>query len=361
MSEMNNITTENYLYENTNNINYELYRLTCLMEGKKPLDEQGWRSIIQKGAQYADDILKKGKKFFSKTDDVAGKLKTKGPYAATDDLIDAVGKTGNRYQAARAYMKKPKWNWYQDIGKSAGAVVNPFSKASKGSVMNLVKYMTKLTPVPVGRLMTVARNLGLGPALLVLGEAFLRKYMALVLIFTVVRFVLQLIEEVGIKSISQLNRYLKIPEYEASPVGDYLIPNLIHNFVKSGYLPDALWIAPGWLTLPYIYQTAKGLFLKDKGDWADNIVHAHDVTYGEINNMIGISNTIPSDLLSEFPSSERGKVKMDDNGGVYWDEPKYKIASIGGSGGIGNVSFSSPEYIMLIPGDGWYKIEDIDF
>jgi hypothetical protein len=261
-----------------------------------------------------------------------------------------------------------KWSWFSGYGTKlpeAARLISPFKKSKPGDFKEIIKYLTRLTPIPPQRSWQIYKNLGLGPLAYSWGVTALKRYIGLCYAFTVIRFVMQVIEEAtGLEALKKVNEFFDIPEYESTP-GDNPIANIFYNIARSSYFPSAFWVAPGFITLPYVLSVFNWVFktsTKKNSDFREYVIDSHNRVGSEIDKSIGLSNTNqpPQDLLNLFPPSEQKNVKLNEMG-CYWKDPKYKITNLGGSKGIGSISFGEPDYIMLIPGDGWYNIKDIDF
>jgi len=57
--------------------------------------------------------------------------------------------------------------------------------------------------------------------------------------------------------------------------------------------------------------------------------------------------SIPDDLIAVFPDSKLDQIKVDETGGYYWGDPKYKIQQ----------NPTTNKWEVLNPGDGWYVID----
>lgn len=348
---------------------YNTSTKTIIFEYNQELDEQlnllknVWGGL-KRGASKIPGVKTTGKSL----DD----LKNAKSLSPEFSSVKATTKYG---AAAEVAAKDFNWSWFSGYGTKlpeAGRVLNPFKKSKPGDIKALLKYGTRLTPIPAKTSWQIYKNLGLGPLAYAWGVGALKRYIGLVYAFTLVRFVLMMGHEIskgpdnpdGNEVLRRINEFFGIPEYDGDSL--YNPIDWLTNIAKSSYFPRAFWVAPGFVTLPYVKASLEWAFsssLKGEQHFLEYVSDAHNRMGSEIDNAIGLSNgnKPPADLLNQFPSSERKNVKIDQRGGLYYKDPKYRIVNIGGSKGIGSISFGDPKYIMLIPGDGWYLIKDIDF
>jgi hypothetical protein len=334
---------------------YNTSTKTIIFEHNQELDEQlsALRSLF--------NGLKQGVKTTGKSLDDLKNAKSLSPEFSS---VNATTKYG---VATKVAAKDFRWNWFSGYGTKlpeAGRLLNPFKNSKPGDVKTIIKYLTRLTPIPAKTSWQIYKNLGLGPLAYAWGVGTLKRYIGLCYAFTVIRFVMQVVQEAtGNEALKKINEFFGIPEYEGTS-SDNPFANILHNVAKSSYFPNAFWVAPGFMVLPYVLSAFNWVFKTStkKEDGREYIIDSHNRVGTEINDIIGLTNssTPPSELVNEFPPSERKNVKMSENG-CYWKDPKYKIANLGGSQGLGSVSFGDPVYVILIPGDGWYEIKDIEF
>ena len=150
--------------------------------------------------------------------------------------------------AAEIAAKDFNWSWFSGYGTKlpeAGRVLNPFKKSKPGDIKALLKYGTRLTPIPAKTSWQIYKNLGLGPLAYAWGVGALKRYIGLVYAFTLVRFVLMMGHEIskgpdnpdGSEVLRRINEFFGIPEYDGDSL--YNPVDWLTNIAKSSYFPRA--------------------------------------------------------------------------------------------------------------------------
>ena len=242
-------------------------------------------------------------------------------------------------------------------------VVSPFNRATSAEVNSVKKYLTRVSPVPNGAVNAIRKELGLGPAIFAFSYGLFLRYLSLVLVLTWCRLIISIITMGTPEEVKEwFDENLGIQPWESAD-SDTWVTNVLKNFGKSMYFPDVAFTVPGYVILPYVYA-AIDWCLRDapkQNNPVDYIIGVHDRAKSGIMSIVGMTQKIPQNLLEQFPQSERDNVKMDGSS-IYWSTPEYPITNFGGgkSNSI-NLNPSPDDYAILIPGDGWYRIKDVDF
>jgi len=239
----------------------------------------------------------------------------------------------------------------------------PGVKSLPGDSKTIWKYLTRVSPVPNGAVKEIFKSAGLGPAIAAFGWGLFLRWAALALLLTWCRFLISVLSSLLPEQIAEwVETNLGIKEFEFTST-DTIFTNLMTNFVNSVYMPDVFFTVPGYVILPYIYAAIKWATVGSarSQEPVQYILNVHDRIESGIKSIVGMTKKIPQDLIDQFPPSQRGNIRMNDTS-IYWKTPDHPIENFAESN-VGKINLTSKpdDYAILIPGDGWYRIKDVDF
>lgn len=277
---------------------------------------------------------------------------------------------GRGYKAAfkRVNQELP-FNWMNPIKPLPNNVpIGEFRRLVSGKKLpgdskTMWNYLFRISPVPNGAVKEILKTAGLGPAIAAFGWGLFLRWAALAILITACRFIICIFASLAPEQIAEwIEKNLGIKEFEFTST-DTIFTNIMTNFVNSAYMPDVFFTVPGYIILPYIYAAIKwGTVGSARSqDFVQYVLNVHDRVESGIKSIVGMTKKIPQDLIDQFPPSERGNIKMNDTS-IYWKTPDYPIENFAESN-VGKINLTSKpdDYAILIPGDGWYRIKDVNF
>lgn len=351
---------------------YNTSTKTIIFEYNQELDEQ-WTALknLFRGGKSA---VRTGGKAATKAN-VAGKVTSSAKNTANtlDDLLSRGKITADEYKilggqgAAAADDIILKYRTAMSRGWKTALPTPKFHRIiTRRQWPEGVWRWFRGMPLPKGEFKAIRQSLGLGPAMMAVGTGLIKQYIVLCIWLTVFRTLSQLIEHWGLTSWGAVNRIFGIEKYETSPWGGGWVGDLFYNIVfRSSYAPNLFILLRGWKAVPYFLTHSEEVFDRinsigsfgfgatdtqtaEEAFGVDGLSDAESMLENDRTNIVNLTNTIPEDLLEKIPSSQRNKVKMNQDI-VYFGSPEYEIRKV------------NNQYIMLIPGDGWYRVQDLNY
>jgi len=138
-------------------------------------------------------------------------------------------------------------------------------------------------------------------------------------------------------------------------IGQRIFDDVIESYNEKGLKDVILRAVPGGiLTYPesLLFQTYESITPGEgnvpnlRNPILRMMGYDPDEVDSELKKLEGEGNSIPDDLIAVFPDSKLDQIKVDETGGYYWNDPKYKIER----------NPTTNEWEVLVPGDGWYVI-----
>lgn len=372
---------ENYFNIGTKTNEYELNK--DLIEQLQLINDQWWRQAVSRGKTllgFGDDAAKVGKggSAAGKTASSASKLSSQAK-SQLDDLLNSgkISKADYKIMGGEgAAVADDIINNYRQAIKVGYKSALPTPKFLRAILTANPQYVAGFwrwfrgMPLPPGKFKELRLIYGMGPACMAVASGLLKQYIVLSAVIWVIRTVLIMLESGGFTSIAPLNRIFGIEKYEKSPWGGGWVGDLIYNITMNAvYLPSAFVLLRGWKAVPWFVSNIKDIFSRINSigsyHWGVGDDQTFEEAYGiedpagqlrsnerilnsELGKIRSETNEIPQDLLSKFPSNQRSKVKMN-NDIVYFESPEYEIRRV------------RNEYVMLVPGDGWYRVQDLSY